>query len=81
MKNERRNDKEHQKQRLHAYREAQQVIYNLHNLAGNSHESRINVGQMVSLAATMGLLQTRERQPREYQPRERQPPALAYAGN
>ena len=63
MKNERRNDKEHQRQRLHAYRQAQQVIRDLHRLAENTDKANINVGQMVSLAAGMGLLQTRQRQP------------------
>ncbi len=63
MKNERRNDKEHQRQKLQAYRQAQQVIRDLHHLAGNPHTSNINVGQMVSLAAGMGLLRPRQRQP------------------
>jgi len=48
---------------LHAYRQAQQVIRDLHRLAENTDKANINVGQMVSLAADMGLLQTRQRQP------------------
>jgi len=63
MKNERRNDKEHQRQKLQAYRQAQQVIRDLHHLAGNPDKANINVGQMVSLAAGMGLLPPRQRQP------------------
>jgi len=50
MKNERRNDKEHQRRRLQAYRQAQQVIRDLHDLAGNSKKSKMNVSQMASLA-------------------------------
>lgn len=63
MKNERRNDKEHQRQRLQAYRQAQQVIRDLHRLAGTPDKPNINVGQMVSLAAGLGLLEPRQRQP------------------
>ncbi len=63
MKNERRTDKEHQKQRLQDYRQAQQVIHDLHRLAGNLSASNFNVGKAVSLAAGMGLLSPRQRQP------------------
>ena len=61
MKNERRNDKLHQKLNRHAYLEAHLVIRDLHQLVDRSGGNGLSVGEMVQVAAQMGLLQTSEK--------------------
>ena len=66
MKNERRNDKRHQQERLLAYREADQTMQDLHRLLAKPGRDGLSVGQMVNVAAKMGLLQpARARRARE----------------
>jgi hypothetical protein len=52
----RRNDKEHQREQLEAYVEAQQAVSELHKLLAQPGKNSPNVGKMVSLAARIGLL-------------------------
>ena len=56
MKNERRNDKVHQQLNQQAYYEAQQVIKDLHQLVRQPGRGGLSVGEMVKVAAKMGLL-------------------------
>ena len=56
MRTLQRNDKEHQKLRLQALREAEQAIADLHKLLDQPDQKRLSVGKMVDLAAQMGLL-------------------------
>ena len=57
MKNERRNDKVHQNQELQAYREAEDAQQQLHKLLAKPGQEGLSVGEMVNVAARMGLLQ------------------------
>jgi len=61
MKSERRNDKVHQHLNQQVYLEANQVIRNLHQLVGRPGESGLSVGEMVQVAAKMGLLQSEKK--------------------
>lgn len=58
MKNERRNDKLHQRLRLQAYRDADATLHNLHRLVAGPGRCGLSVGEMVNVAATMGLLRS-----------------------
>ena len=72
MKNERRNDKKHQQERLQAYQDANETIRNLHHLVDRPGRTGLSVGQMVNVAAAMGLLSsTRRSAPRYRSPREK----------
>jgi len=51
----------HQKLNRQAYLEAHQVIRDLHKLVGRPGENGLSVGEMVRVAAQMGLLQTQEK--------------------
>lgn len=57
MKNERRNDKVHQNLELQAYREAEDAKQQLHKLLAKPGHDGLSVGEMVNVAARMGLLQ------------------------
>ena len=56
MKTIRRHDKQNQQQILQAKREAQQTILELHGLLSRPDRKGLTVGEMVNVAATMGLL-------------------------
>ena len=56
MRNERRNDKTHQQSNQQAYLEAQRAIRDLHRLVGRPGRGGLSVGEMVNVAAQMGLL-------------------------
>jgi len=56
MKLRRRNDKQNQRNRLHAQYEAQQTLQELHNLLARPDRDGLTVGEMVNTAASMGLL-------------------------
>ncbi|MBN1846509.1 MAG: hypothetical protein JW810_12540 [Sedimentisphaerales bacterium] len=58
MKNERRNDKEHQKQRLDAYQEAELVLWDLHQRIAKRRPTAVPVDRRVILAAGAGWLQS-----------------------
>ncbi|MCP4707995.1 MAG: hypothetical protein GY869_05175 [Planctomycetes bacterium] len=60
MNHERRNDKLHQKLNRQAYLEAHQVIRDLHQLVAQPGGNGLSVGEMVQVAAKMGLLKTAE---------------------
>ncbi len=57
MKNEHRNDKVHQNQELQALREAEDAKLQLHKLLAKPGQDGLSVGEMVNVAARMGLLQ------------------------
>jgi len=57
MKNECRNDKVHQNQELQALREAKDAQLQLHKLLAKPGQDGLSVGEMVNVAARMGLLQ------------------------
>ncbi|MBN1765686.1 MAG: hypothetical protein JW860_10545 [Sedimentisphaerales bacterium] len=58
MKHIRRNDKNHQRLRLQARTEAQQALDDLHKLIGRPGRKGLNVGEMVNVAVSMGLLES-----------------------
>ena len=66
MKNERRNDKVHQQLNRHANYEAQQVIRDLHLLVRQPGRGGLSVGEMVKVAAKMGLLQATGKNSRDF---------------
>jgi len=61
MQHLRRNDKQQQRERFQSYREAQLALTDLHKLLANRQRPGLTVGQMVNVAATMGLLEQRKR--------------------
>ena len=56
MRNERRNDKRHQQLNQQANLEARQVVLELHQLVRTPGKKGLSVGEMVNVAAKMGLL-------------------------
>lgn len=51
-----RNDKEHQRQRMQDFRQAEQALLALGGLLSRPGRIGITVGEMVNVAAGMGLL-------------------------
>jgi len=56
MKTLKRNDKNNQRQLMQARYEARQVIQELHDLLARPSRLGLSVGEMVNVAASMGLL-------------------------
>ena len=56
MKTLKRNDKNNQRQLMQARYEARQVILELHDLLTRPSRPGLSVGEMVNVAASMGLL-------------------------
>ena len=61
MKNERRNDKQHQRRRLQDFSDATETIRDLHRLVARPGRGGLSVGEMVNVAAKMGLLESPRR--------------------
>lgn len=59
MREVKRNDKAHQRERLTAEKEAQDALAQLHELLARPGRRGLRVGQMVKVAARLGLLEGR----------------------